>query len=229
MVGSSIAAVLIAVVISFPPVTPLIITAPVVPAFIKKTRAADCRAITGVSWRWAVSLFATVLAASAFVPERVSNSFLFAVRASENMHGWLTGIATGAPASYVYIVAGMATFVAVSVLSAGVLGCVLGSIALGASAVAAASLYAQGHNIVQITLVAIPPWQIALFASGLFIVAPAAMLSRRAVFRLSGDGFVWHDVRRHTLVAAGLFVLSLLLRLAIAGPYLALVRHWTIV
>jgi hypothetical protein len=229
LVGLSIASVVIAVVISFPPVTPLIVTAPVVPALVRKTREADYRAVVGVSWRWAVSLFATALTASAFVPDRVSHSFLFAVRASEDMQGWLTGIAAGPPAGYVYIAAGTAAFVVVSVLTVGVLGCLLWSIALGASAVAAASLYAQGNNIVQITLIAVPPWQIAQFASGLFLLAPAAAFSRRAVFRVSGDGLEWRGLRRYALVAAGLFVLSLLLRLTIAEPYLALVRHWTIV
>jgi hypothetical protein len=229
LVFLSIVAVVIAVVISFPPLTPLIVTAPVVPALFKRTNAADYRAITSVVFRWAISLFATTLAVSAFVPTRLSDSFPFAARASENTMSWLIGASKGAPAGYVYIVVGMAAFVVVSVLSVGLLGTVLWSIALGASAVAAVSLYAQGHNIVQITLIALPPWQIALFASALFALAPAAVFSRRLVFRRCDNEFEWQVLRRYTLIAGGLFALSLLLRLMVAGPYLALARHWTII
>lgn len=228
LVFLSIAAVVIAVLISFPPLTPLVVTAPAVPALYKRVRAADCRAITNVVLRWAISCFATALVASVFVPNRVSDSFPFAARAGENMISWLIGTSAAVPVGYVYMAAGMIAFVVVSVLSVGVLGAVLWSISLGAGAVAAAALYAQGNNIVQITLIALPPWQIALFASALFALAPAAVLSRRMVFRKREGEIEWQVLRRYAFIAAGLFVLSLLLRLTITGPYLALARHWTI-
>lgn len=228
LVGLSIAAVVVAVVISFAPLTPLIVTAPLVPVLFKRSRTARHGAVTGMTVRWVISVFLTALVASAFVPDRVLDSFPYAVRSAENVRSWLTGLSSGSPAGYSYILGGMAAFVIASVVSAGVLGCVLWSIGLGTCAAAASYLYSQGINVVQITLVAVPPWQIALFAAGLFALAPAAAFSRRHVFRRGEDDLEWQPLRRHVYVAAGLFVLSLLLRLAVAGPYLALVRRWTI-
>jgi hypothetical protein len=228
-IALTIAAVVVAVVIAVPLLTPVIVTAPIIKLLVEKTRTGDQRAVTSGVLRWVISVFATTLVVSAFVPERVSDSFPFAANASEHMISWLAGSASTPPASYGYLFAGMAAFLTACLLSVGILGSLLWSITLGTSAVAAASLYAAGYNIVQITVIALPPWQISLFASALFVLAPLASLSRRIVFRKCENDFEWQVWRRHALVAGSLFLLSILLRLTIAGPYLALARHWTIV
>ena len=227
LVGTSLGAVLLAVVISFAPLTPFLVTAPLAYVLLKKTKLSEHQLVTAVFVRWSLTVFFTALVASSFVTDRVAGSFPFAGGAAENVVSFLSGGSAGPTAGFLYITVGAAIFIVAGLLSAGILAYLVWAAALGVSAAAAAVLYTHGNNIVQITLIALPPWQIALFAAGMFAAAPVGAFSRRYVYKKNPAGADWGDLRRYVLAAAGLFVLSLLLKLTVSGGYTALVRHWT--
>jgi hypothetical protein len=179
--------------------------------------------------RWSLTTFFTALVASAFDTDRVAASFPFAAGAAAAMTAFITGSSASAPAGFLYITAGTAAFVLAGFLTVGIAGYVLWAGALGVSAAAAASVYALGNNVVQATLIALPPWQIALFAAFIYAAAPLGVVSRRYLYRKNEDGVGWENIRFYALTAAGLFLLSLLLRAAVSGVYLNLVRHWSVI
>lgn len=228
LVGTSMAAVVLALIVSFAPLTPFLATGPLVYVLLKKTNPSDHRAVCAVFLRWSLTVFFTALAASAFVTDRVASSFPLAARTAENVGSYLAGSSAAAPAGFVYLTAGAVIYVVAGFVSAGILGYLVWAAALGVSAVAAAVYYAHGSNVVQVTLIALPPWQIALFASGVFAAGPLSVFSRRYLYRKNAPATDWADLRLYVLAAAGLFVLSLLLKLTVSGIYTALVRRWTV-
>jgi len=228
LVGTTVAASILSVIISFAPLTPVLVTAPLAYVLLKRAKLPDHRLVTVVVLRWALTVFFTALVASAFVTDRVAASFPYAASAAAVMTALITGSTHSAPAGFLYIAAGMAAFVLAGFFTVGIAGYVLWAGALGVSAAAAASLYALGNNLVQVTLIALPPWQIAFFAACIYAAAPVTSASRRFLYRKNDAGNDWKDIRFYVLTAAGLFVLSLLLRAAVSGIYLNLVRHWSI-
>lgn len=228
LVGTTLAASILSVIISFAPLTPVLVTAPLAYVLLKKAKLPDHRLVTVVVLRWVLTVFFTALVASAFATDRVADSFPFAPSAAAGMTALITGSTNSAPGGFLYITAGMAAFVLAGFFTSGIAGYVLWAGALGVSAAAAASLYTLGNNLVQVTLIALPPWQIALFAAFIYAAAPVTSASRRFLYRKNDVESGWENIRAYVLTASGLFVLSLLLRAAVSGFYLDLVRHWSI-
>ena len=230
LIGLSLAAVVIAVVIEFPVLTPLITTAPIAWIVIRKLRAG--RLVTaGLVLRWALTVFLTALVSMAFVWDQTIASFPYAASAVSAMRQALAG-AAGPPVGYVFLTLGMVLFVGLCVLSAGILGFVAGSVALGASAAAAAVLYRSGDNIFQLLLVTVPWWQLAFYAAAILAVPPLVLISRATVLRwLPASGktvFEWRRTTKGFAIAGALWLGAILLRLALASSYLHLVNRWTL-
>lgn len=230
VIGLSIAAVVIAVVIALPVLTPLITAAPIVWIVIRKLRAGGLTT-AGLVLRWALTLFLTALVSMAFVWDRTIASFPYAASAVDAMRQTLAGTA-GPPAGFVFLALGMVIFAGLCIVSAGILGCVAGSVALGAAAAAAAVLYRSGDNIFQLLLVTVPWWQLAFYAAAIFALPPLVMISRATVLRwLPASGktvFEWRRARKSLAIAGALWLVAIVLRLALASSYLRLVNRWTL-
>lgn len=226
LVGLSVIGVVLSIVIALPPLTPILTTAPIVLPLLRRLRAGKHAAVTGAFLRWGLTVFLTVLLSAAFVRDRMLSSFPFAANALRGAEDALTG-SGGPPAGFVYMLSGFVAFVALAAASRGIAACVLASIALGAAAAATSVLYAHGNNVLLITLIACPPWQWALFAGAVLAFAPAADWGGRKMSRIGGEEAELRWFARRMMVPAGLFVLALLLRIVLAGPYIGLARHWT--
>jgi hypothetical protein len=231
VVGLSVAAVVIAVVVGLPPLTPLITTAPIAWIVIGRLRAEAGAAPSGLFLRWALSVFATALISTAFVWDRAVQSFPYAASAVGAMRQLLAGNADP-PGGFVFLTLGMVIFVALSTVSAGILGCVLGSVALGAGAVGAAAMYRSGDNVFQLLLVTVPWWQLAFYAAAIVALPALVSISRSTVLRRSTGGGKtapeWGRIRRDLAVAGGLWLGAIVLRLALASAYVRLLQRWTL-
>lgn len=227
LVGLSLAGVVLSIVISFPPLSPLLTTLPVVKPLLGRVRAKKYDAVTAVFVRWALTVYLTVLVSAAFVRDRMLASFPFAADAAGAVEQALAG-SGGPPVGLVYIAVGLLAFAVLAAVSVGIAGCVLASVALGAAAASTAVLFTHGNNVLLIALVALPPWQWALLAAAAFSFAPAAAWGGWRLLRLVDEEPERTWLTRRALIVAGLFALALLLRLTLASPYLSLVRHWTV-
>lgn len=227
MVLLAIASVVISVVIKVAWLTPLLHTAAVFWFFYAAMKQHRHRWALILIIRWAAVIFVTTVLLGIFVPTRVEAGILFSQRMTGELRAWLTGVG-GPPVNYSYILWGVAAFLAGSLISGGMLGFVLGSVALGTAASATLFLFANGYNVLQIALIALPPWQWSVFAAGALLLVPTA---RPFFDRFLGWERVAEDKRALRLCmyggAAGL-ALSLLLRLALAGVLRDLTTRWTV-
>jgi hypothetical protein len=227
IVGTSILAVVCSLVVSFPPLSPLLTTAAIVRPLLRRVRSGDSGAVTGALWRWALTVFLTILVSAAFVRDRVLDSFPFAAQAARTVEAAISG-SGDAPFGVVFILAGFVAFLVLSAVSYGVAGCVAASIALGTAAAGAAVLYTHGDNIVLVTLIALPPWLWALIAAAVVSFATAVAAGSRKLYGGTAVEIDGDHLKRSALIVAGLMVAALLARLLLASPYLSLVRHWTV-
>jgi hypothetical protein len=227
LIGLTLVGTVLSLVIAFPPLSPLLLTAPIVRPLLRRVRGGKHGAATSAFWRWALTVFLTVLVSAAFVRDRMLTSFPFASQASKVMDQVVSNAGT-APLGFAEIVLGMAAFVALAAASLGIAACVLMAVALGTAAAAAAVLFSHGNNVLLIALVACPPWQWALLAAAVMVFVPAVAVGGARFYGI-GPGVTDNDgLRRSAIIAGGLFLLAVLSRAVLAGPYIALVRSWTI-
>lgn len=224
VVGLTLAGTVLSLAIAFPPVSPLLLTAPVVKPLIRRVRGAG---VTSLIWRWALTVFLTVLVSAAFVFDRMLSAFPFAAPAAEAMERALAGTG-GAPAGLMEIVLGVIAFAVLAAASMGIAACVLLSIALGTAAAAAAVLFVHGNNVLMIALVACPPWQWSIFVAAILLFTPAVDAGRAKLLGIPGAIDKRQRLERRAIVGAGLILISVLLRLILSGPYLDLIRRWTV-
>jgi hypothetical protein len=227
LIGLALAGSVVSVAIAFPPLSPVLVTAPIVPPLLKRMRAGDGAAATGALWRWALTVFLTILVSAAFVRARMFSAFPFASQAANAMETVVTG-SGGVPVGFVQIVVGMVAFVALAAASLGIAACVLMSIALGTAAAGGAVLFTYGTNVILVSLIACPPWQWALFVAAVFAFVPAAAVGGSKLYGIKRPAGSRERLVRHAIIAGALFVLAVLLRLVLTGPYLSLVQRWTI-
>jgi hypothetical protein len=184
--------------------------------------------VTGAFWRWALTVFLTTLVSAAFVRDRMVSSFPFAERAARALEQAVAGSGTAPATGLVEIVVGMAAFLVLSAVSLGIAGCVLMSVALCTAAAAAAVLFTHGNNVLLIALIACPPWLWALFAAATLAFVPALSFGGSKWFGIGASLMESDRFKRRAVIAGGLFVLAVLLRLLLASPYISLVRLWTV-
>lgn len=227
MVLSTIASVILAALIGVGVVSPLLFAAAVFPFFHAALRFGDHRAGLLIVFRWALSLFVTLVIVGIFLPDRLGGSLPFAESAARSMQAWIAG-SPSPPVDSRYMFWGMLVFLAGSVASGGLVGFVVGAVALGGAAYSALFVFRHGHNIFEAALVALPVWQLGLFIAGAFFIVPAAVFVFErflgAEKRLEDRG----RLRLYVYVGAGFFALSILLRYATAGAWRTLLDRWTV-
>lgn len=227
MVLLTIASTLMATMIGVPWITPILHASAVFPFYYRAMKQHRHRLTLALITRWAGAAFVTTMVLGAFVPSRVQDSLLFSAVTIRVVENWLAAIQGPPPADYPYILWGLAAFLAGSMVSGGLLGFILASVAMGTAASGALFLFEQGNNVIQMMIVAVPPWQWTALACAGFLMVPAA--------RLFFDRFV-HAERvaeeRRVIVVfmyagGACFALAVLLRWATADAFRNLLLRWT--
>ena len=228
MVMLSAASVVLSTLVGVGFLTPLFHVAAILPFYYHAMKIGEYPWSFVLIIRWAGAIFVTTVALGVFVPARAAEAQLLGPATIAAMETWLADPQSAPPADFPYLLWGMAVFLIGSVISGGMVGLVVGSLAVGGAAVGALYLLEHGQNVVQILLTALPPWQWALFAGGACLLVPAA----RPFF----DRFISHGTTNQPAkplivfmyVGASCFLLSVVLRLSIADVWRQLVQGWTV-
>jgi hypothetical protein len=206
--------------------SPLLHAAAVLPFYFSAMKRQSHSWSLAIVARWATTLFASLIIVGIFAPTRVTHSLPIGDGVRAQVQAWLAG--AGPPvADFNYILWGMVAFLAGTAISGGLVGFIIGSVALGGAASGALYLFEHGNNVMTIALTAVPLWQWCLFAAGALLVVPTAMPFFERVFgseRVTEERLV---LRVFLVTGAGLFVVSLLLRLLLAGAWQALLGRLT--
>ena len=228
MVLLTISGVVIATLISFKPLTPIIYAAAILPFYYATMRRQAHRWALILSLRWAIALFASILVVGVFAPDRVAASLPLAAGTVGDLRAWVTHTGGSPPAGFLYLIWGMAVVLGASFASAGFLGFVLAAVVVANTAHTALYLLRHGNNIVQTALVAVPLWELSFAVAVVLILIPSGV----PLFeRYLGDRGVESDrseLRAVMIAGAGLFVLSLVLRIALPGVWRGLLERWTV-
>ena len=228
MVLLTIASVVLSTIVAVAWLTPLFHAAAVFPFFYTAMRQRRTGASLALVVRWGAAVLLATIVLGVFVPARMEASQLLSARTVPVLESWLTSAQAPPPADYSYILWGMAVLLVGSVVSGGLVGFVVGSLALGGAATGALFLYEHGRNIVQITLTALPPWQLCLLACGALLLVPAATPFFDRFIKSEVPGESRKPLRIYMYAGAVCFVLSVLLRLTAAGAWQRLLQRWTV-
>ena len=228
MVLMTIASVIVAVLIRVGVLSPIIFAAAVFPFFYHALRRNDHRMGVFLVFRWMVTLLATLLAIGVFLPDRLGAALPLSDAAVQTIETWLGAPKTPPPADAGYLLWGMLVFLAGSLLSGGLLGFIVGAVALGGAAYGALFVCRHGLNIVQIAFVAFPVWQLSLFIAGAFLLVPASIFVFERFFHIEKRMEDWARLKQYMYAGAGFFVLSILLRYTVAGAWRTLLDRWTV-
>ena len=228
LVLMTIGSVLLAAIFGVGIISPLFFTAAVFPFFYTAIVRNDHRAGVVIVFRWAIALFVTLLVVGVFVPDRIGSALPMATNTATALETWIRDPGVPPPANLNYILWGMLAFTVASVLSGGLLGFLIGAVALGGAAYSALHVFRHGINIIQISLVAVPVWQLSLFVAGAFVMVPLSVFMYERFFNVEKRPQDWDLLRNYMYVGASFFVLSIVLRYATAGVWRELVEQWTI-
>jgi hypothetical protein len=228
MVLLTIASVVISAIMRVAWLTPILHVAAVFPFYYSAMKQHRHRWSLALAVRWAAALFVTTIALGVFVPERTEASLLLSARTIAGFENWLTASQAAPPADYSYILWGLAAFLVGSLISGGLVGFLIGSATLAGAASGALFLFEHGRNIVQITLVVVPPWQWSTFACGALLVVPTSLPFFERFLKIERVAESKQVLRIYMYLGATFFVLSLLLRLVTAGAWRSLLQRWTI-
>ncbi len=223
--------VLLSIVIGLQLLTPVLLGASGFPFLYTAMKKGLYRRAVALTTRWAITVYLSFLILSAFVPDRAGKCIPFAAKYVDTLRSWIGEAAGAPPVDYSYLLLGIAGFVVAAALTRGALALILGGIALSSSAFGALYLFRQGDNIFHILIVALTPWQLCLFAAALLLLVPAASLSFLPRHRSAAETKATPDkhlLRLYAYVGSGLFLLSLILRLATAETWRALTDRWTL-
>jgi hypothetical protein len=227
VVGAGILSVFLSILIAVKVITPLLLTAAIFPFFLHAMQKGRHSRAVRLTARWAITVFVCVVIAGGFVSARAEKTFPYAGQSVDAIEDWIAGTTDTPPADFKMLVGGGLAFALAAAVSGGALGFILASLALGGSACGSAFLFQQGDNIFHIVLIAVQPWLLCLFAAGIFLVVPAAfpLLQRLPQTTAPADR---RSLLRLACLGAGLFLLSILLRLTTAGAWKSLTERWTI-
>ena len=227
MVLLTVASVIVATAIKVAWITPILHAGAVFPFYYSAMKQHKHRWALALVARWAAAVFVATIALGVFVPARMEASLLFSARTTAALESWLTSAHTPPLADYSYILWGLAAFLVGSVISGGLAGFFIGSLALGGVASGTLFLFEHGKNVVQITMVAVPPWQWSLLACGVLLLVPAARPFFDRFLKTPRADSGRQALRVYMYAGAGCFVLSVLLRMVTAGLWHGLLVRWT--
>jgi hypothetical protein len=229
MVLATIASVFVASFVRVGVISPLLFTAVVLPFFYDSMRRSDHRSAVVLVFRWGVALFATLVVVGVFVPDRLGAALPFSDGAVRTVESWVRDPAAPAPAGSGYLFWGMLAFVAGSFLSGGLIGFIIGAVAIGGAAYSTLFVFRNGLNIIQTGLVALPVWQLSLFVAGACLLVPASVFVFEKFFHSEKRIEDRARLRQYMYAGAGFFVLSVLLFYTVAGAWRGLVDRWTVI
>jgi hypothetical protein len=228
MVLATVASVVLAVLIQVGALSPLLFTAAVFPFFYRSLRRSDHRFGVSLVFRWGVALFFSLLIVGVFLPDRLGAALPLSGDAVRTVESWIREARTAPPADTGYLLWGMLAFLVASVLSGGLLGFILGAVAVGAAAYCALFVFRHGLNLFQIGFVAVPVWQLCLFVAGAFLLVPASVIVFERFFHIEKRTEDWERLRQYMYLGAGFFAMSIVLRYLTAGAWRALIERWTV-
>jgi hypothetical protein len=229
MVLLTIASVIIATIFGVGLLSPFLYTAAVFPFFYTAMKKREHRWSVILVFRWAVTLFATIVVLGVFVPGRMGASIPLADNVVGTIIAWITISGSAPPADLSYLLWGMALFLVGSVVTGGLIGFLVGSVAIGGAAFGALFIFRHGFNILQVALVAVPLWQLSLFVAGGFILVPASQIAFERFLNVEKDPDDWPLLRNCMYMGAGFLLLSLIFRYATASPFRSLLEQWTVI
>jgi len=228
MVLLTIAAVVVSTVIGKRALSPILHVAAIFPFYYSAMKEQRHRRCLALVMRWAAALFVTTVLAGVFAPSRVTASLPFGDRAVAVLSNWLATSQSQPAADYSYILWGLAVFLVGTAVSGGLIGLLVGSVALGGAACGALYLFENGNNVLQIAISALPPWQLSLFACGAFCLLPTSLPFFERFLKIERVAESKQALLTYLYIGAGFFVVSLILRLALAGMWQHLLQRWTI-
>jgi hypothetical protein len=228
MVLLTIASVILSVLIGLRALSPILHVAALFPFYYASMKQHRHSVTLVLAIRWTVALFVTILVVGAFVPSRTAASLPFSDSTVAALSSWLADSQSPPPADYPYLLWGMAVFLAGSVVSGGLIGLIVGSLALGSTAFGALFLFEHGTNVLVIALTAVPLWQWCLFAGGAFCLVPTALPFFERFLKIERVAEARYVLMTYLYIGAGFFLASLILRLAIAGLWHRLLQRVTV-
>ncbi len=228
VVLSTIASVIVATLFGVGVLSPLLYTAAVFPFFFVAMKQRDHRWAVILVFRWTIALFVTMVVVGVFVPGRLASSIPLARGVAATINTWVTVPGAAPPADLPYLLWGMALFLVGSVITGGLLGFLVGSVAIGGAAFGALFIFRHGFNILQISLIAVPLWQLSLFVAGGFVLVPVSYFAFERFLNVEKNPGDWPVLRNCMYMGAGFFLLSLIFRYATAGPWRSLLERWTV-
>jgi len=227
VVGASILGVLLSILIAVKFITPIFLTAAIVPFFLQAMRKGLHRRAAILTARWAITVFICVVITGGFVTSRAEKTFPYAKQSVHDIQDWIAGTNDVPPADFKLLLAGGLAFTAAALVSGGVLGFILASLLIGGSACGSAYMFQQGDNIFHILVIAVQPWLLCLFAAGIFLIIPAAYPTLHRFLHKTAPADK-KGLLRFVYAGAGLFILSILLRLTTMEAWRALTERWTV-
>jgi len=216
-------------VLAFKWITPVIHAAAAAPFFFKAVRGRSYSWALVLAARWSIALFFSILILGVFLPDRMVQSLPMAASTVATVESWVRD-GGAPPANYGFILWGLALFLGATVISGGLGGFVVGSIAIGAAASGALYIERHGYNLIQTAFIAVPMWQWMILFAGIALLVPASLPFYRRVFP-EADSSTEHQtlLNRCMYAGAGLFALGIVLRLTTAGLWRSLIDRWTVI
>ena len=228
MVTATALSVIVSTIVAVPALTPLLHAAVIFPFFYTAQRRPDPAWAATIALRWLVALFLTTMIAGIFAADRVGASIPFGPGMAAAVSAWVADSGGAAPFALSHLLWGIVAFLALSSVTGGAGGFVLTSIAVTTTAYAALVLFRHGENVVQMCIASVPIWQWLLFAAVPFLLVPTSALFYARVFKVERDADDMAVTRIHMYLGAGLLAAGIVLRLALAGPWRALLSRWTL-
>ncbi|MCZ6767029.1 MAG: hypothetical protein O7D32_08860 [bacterium] len=229
IVLATVGAVVLATLFAVNWITPVIHAAAAAPFFFRAMRRRAHSWALVLAARWAVALFSSILVLGVFLPDRMIRSLPMAATTVETVQLWVSG-GGAPPANYGFLLWGLALFLGATVTTGGIGGFVVGSIAIGGTASGALYIERHGYNLIQTAFVAVPIWQWMTLLAGIALLVPASLPFYRRVFPDLDGGIENRTLlKRYMYAGAGLFALSLVLRLTTEGLWRSLIDRWTVI
>jgi hypothetical protein len=227
VVGLTIIATMLAVLIAMEFLTPVLLAAPVIPFFYRCMKNGDRRTAFGLALRWGLTVFITVALIGGFNSERTEKAVPLSDQYQTAVQKWIAMSDVPPPGDYTQLAGALLIFAAAVLFSGGLGGFVVGALGLASLAYGAAYLFQNGDNIFHVLIIAVPLWLSCLVVACLFLLVPLAepFYQRLVGERDSSGG---PDLRRYVFLGLGFVLAGILLRLTLSGLWLELTQRWTI-
>jgi hypothetical protein len=220
---ATVGSVVLSVILGVRFISPLLYAAAILPFYYAAMRRHLHHLSVALIFRWALTLLCSVIIVGVFVPARMASSI---GSTGTVMQQWITD--GGHPAAgFRYLLWGTVAFLAGTAVSGGVLGLIIGAIALAGAAANALFLFEHGTNVISISATAVPPWQWCIFISAGLLLVPTALPLFDRLLKPEREAESKEPLRTFMIAGGVGFLLSLVLRFAAADLWQLLLRRFT--